>query len=180
MTENDTTRDDDIVTPEEHAEAYESVELGQDVADDGVPADVEIAARSADMDSPSNEHEKIFVLGPNPHSPNKNPYTAANGFDHEPNLAATRQYAIDAGMWPTADARFKSAKKHDDGVSWVLTYTVPVIPAHDAEPGSQTPRVVGSDGADVPEDADDDNAAALASNATNYEPAPDADEKPAE
>lgn len=179
MTEEKTPNpgaDDELVTPEEHAEAYESVEPGQDVADDGVPADVEIASRSADMSSPSTTHEKAFVLGPNPYSPSKNPYTEANGYDHEPNKAATRQYAIDGGMWPTADVEFKSAKKHPDGVSWILTYTVEVIPAHDAEPGSQTPRVVGSDGADVPEDAAEDDAAALASGATNYLPPEDVEQ----
>lgn len=168
--------DDELVTPEEHAEAYESVEPGQDVADDSVPNDVEIAARSADMDTPSDTHEKVFVLGPNPYSKGKNPYTEANGYDHEPNKAATRQYAIDGGMWPTADVSFKSAKRHPDGESWILTYTVPVIPAHTAEPGSQTPRVVGSDGADVPEDAADDSPAALASGATNYLPPEDVEQ----
>lgn len=106
--------DDELVTPEEHAEAF----------------DVEIAARSADMDSPSTTHEKVFVLGPGVGNPKSNPYTEANGFDHGPNKAATRQYAIDAGLWPTGDVSFKSAKKHPDGVSWILTYRVPVIPTH--------------------------------------------------
>lgn len=140
---------DELVTPVEHASVTDEIE----------PADVEIAARSADMDSPSETHEKVFVLGPSPLGGSKNPYTEANGYDHEPNKAATRQYAIDHGLWPTDDVSFKSAKRHPDGASWVLTYTVPVIPATDAPSGSQSPRVVAEDG-----DAE---------GATNYSPPSD-------
>lgn len=143
---------DELVTPEEHAEAFESIEPGQDVSDDAVPNDVEIAARSADMSTPSDTREKVFVLGPGVGKPKSNPYTEANGFDHEPNKAATRQYAIDSGLWPTGDVRFKSGKKHPDGESWILTYAVDVIPAHTAEDGAQSPRVVGGDGADGVDD----------------------------
>lgn len=144
--------DDELVTPAEHAEAFESIEPGVDVADESVPDDVEIAARSADMSEPSTTHEKVFVLGPGVGNPKSNPYTEANGFDHDPNKAATRQYAIDSGMWPTGDVAFKSGKRHPDGSSWILTYRVPVIPAHVAEDGAQSPRVVGGDGADGVDD----------------------------
>ena len=162
MTEETTTGGDELVTPEEHAEAYDELEAGQDVADPGVPADVEIASRSADMSSPSDTHEKVFVLGPGIGNPSKNPYTEANGYDHEPNKAATRQYAIDGGMWPTGDVAFKSAKRHPDGASWILTYTVPVIPAHDGLEGAQTPHVVD-------DDSDTENA-------INYSPPSEVDE----
>ncbi|UYL87138.1 hypothetical protein QEH40_gp17 [Microbacterium phage OscarSo] len=155
----------ELVTPEEHAETTESLEPGQDVSEPEVPADVEVAARSADMDSPSTTHEKIFVLGPGIGNPSKNPYTEANGYDHEPNKAAARQYAIDSGMWPVAPVEFKSAKRHPDGVSWILTYTVEVIPAHDAAEGAQTPRVTGSDGKDAAHEE-----SANATEATNYAP----------
>lgn len=138
--------DEDLVTPEEHAEATEGVEPGTDVADPEVPNDVEVAARSADMEEPSLTHEKTFVLGPNPYQKGRNPYTEALGYDHEPNKAATRQYAIDSGMWPTGDVEHKSTKKHPDGESWILTYSVPVIPAHDGLDGSQTPSVVEQEG----------------------------------
>ena len=137
---------DELVTPEGHAEASEGVEPEQHVSDPEVPDDVEIAARSADMDTPSTTHEKVFVLGPNPFQSGRNPYTGASGFDHEPNKAATRQYAIDGGMWPTSDVSFKSAKRHPDGESWILTYSVDVIPANDAPDGSQSPMVVAEDG----------------------------------
>lgn len=137
---------DELVTPPEHAEASEGVEPGEHVSDDSVPDDVEVAARSADMQSPSMTHTKTFVVGPNPYQTGKNPYTEASGFDHEPNKAATRQYAIDAGLWPTGDVTYKSAKPHPDGVSWILTYAVPVIPANGASDGSQSPKVVADDG----------------------------------
>lgn len=172
MTEEQSTSAgaDELTTPEEHAESFESIDPGVDVSDESVPDDVEIAARSADMSEPSNTHEKQFVLGPGVGKPKSNPYTEANGYDHEPNKAATRQYAIDSGLWPTGDVRFKSGKKHPDGESWILTYVVDVIPAHTAEDGAQTPRVVGSDGADVPDDADPESAVVLATGATNYSP----------
>lgn len=137
----------ELVTPAEHAAAAESLEPGEHVSDPDVPNDVEVAARSADMEKPSLEHEKVFVLGPAPRGHNSsNPYTEARGFDHEPNKAATRQYAIDSGLWPTGEARFKSASKHPDGESWALVYTVPVIPANDAPDGAQSPRVVAAGG----------------------------------
>ena len=137
----------ELVTPLEHAAAAESLEPGEHVSDPDVPNDVEVAARSADMEEPGFEHEKVFVLGPAPRGHNSsNPYTEARGFDHEPNKAATRQYAIDSGLWPTGEARFKSASKHPDGESWMLVYTVPVIPANDAPDGAQSPRVVAAGG----------------------------------
>lgn len=153
---------DELVTPEEHAETVESIDPGQHVSEPDVPNDVEIAARSADMDEPSTTHEKVFVLGPSPLGGKSNPYTEANGYDHEPNKAATRQYAIDHGLWPTGDVRFKSGKRHPDGESWILTYVVDVIPANDAPDGSQSPRVVAEDG-----DAE---------GATNYSPPENVDE----
>lgn len=145
-TDDTTAGADELTTPEEHAEAYDDVEPGQDVSDPEVPDDVEVTSRSADMDEPSTTHKKQFVLGPGVGKPTKNPYTEANGYDHEPNKAATRQYAIDHGLWPTGEVRFKSGKRHPDGESWILTYSVDVIPATDAPSGSQSPRVVADDG----------------------------------
>lgn len=163
--------DETLVTPEEHAATADTLEPGQDVSEPEVPTDVEVAARSADMEKPSTTHVKQYVLGPSSDPTAKgNPYTEARGFDHEPNKAATRQYAIDNGLWPTDDVKFVSGKKHPDGESWILTYSVEVIPAHDAEDGAQSPRVVGSDGADVPEDAEEGSAPVLATGATNYLP----------
>lgn len=143
MTDTNETAGDEIVTPEEHAEVTEGIEPTTDVSAPTVPDDVEVGARSADMDEPSTEHLKVFVLGPNPIAPKANPYTEKNGYDHEPNKVATRQYAISQGLWPTGDVRFVSAKRHPDGVSWVLTYGVEVVPAHDVPDGSRHPEVVG-------------------------------------
>lgn len=136
----------ELVTPTEHAATTDSLDAGQNVSDPGVPNDVEVAARSADMEEPSLEHEKVFVLGPGVAGVKGNPYTEAAGYDHEPNKAATRQYAIDVGLWPTGDVRFKSGKRHPDGESWILSYAVPVIPASDALDGLPTPSVVADDG----------------------------------
>lgn len=165
----------ELVTPEEHAETFDGIEPDADISDDSVPDDVEIAARSADMDEPSTTHEKVFVLGPGIGNPSKNPYTEANGYDHQPNKDATRQYAIDQGMWPTSDVSFKSAKRHPDGASWILTYTVDVIPAADAPEGSQTPSVTG---AVFPEYDDNGDATGDSTvvEAVNYSPPEDVDD----
>lgn len=71
-------------------------------------------------------HERVFVLGPNPYSAGRNPYTEAAGYDHEPNKLATVAGAIAVGLRPVGEAAFKSAKKHADGASWALTYAVDV------------------------------------------------------
>ena len=107
-------------------------------------------------------HEKQFGLGAAPLRGTRNPYAKASGYDHEPNKTATRQYAIDHGLWPTEDVAFKSAKRHPDGESWILTYTVAVIPATAAHSGSQSPRVGAEDG-DV-------------EGATNYSPPEDVEQ----
>lgn len=82
-----------------------------------------IARRSADIEAEeANEYRKVFVLPPGPKP------TPANGYAHDANMAATRQYAIQAGLYPTGDVRHVSTKQHDNGVSWVLTYAVKVVP----------------------------------------------------
>lgn len=93
-----------------------------------------IARRSADIHSSAaknDEHVKVFVLPPGPKP------TEANGYDHAANKAATRQYAISQGMRPTGDVRLVSIKKHDNGISWVLTYAVPVAVADAIEEPSE-------------------------------------------
>lgn len=126
-------------------EATESVAALDDLRD-------EVAARSADTVEPGDEYRKVFVLGPGV-------YTKATGYDHEPNLAATRQYAISAGLWPTGDARHVSTTDHADGRSKVLTYAVPVRPAHRLGVESANPEVVAEDGST--EGAQNADAAAL-------------------
>lgn len=83
-----------------------------------------IARKSADVSAASSdEHRKVFVLPPGPKP------TEANGYDHAANKAATVQYLISQGMRPTGEVRLVSIKQHENGVSWVLTYAVPVVPA---------------------------------------------------
>lgn len=123
--------------PEKVTNPADELETGQSVA--ALPDAEETAAKAADTVEPSHEFRKVFVLGPGD-------YTKANGFDHEPNLGATRQYAIAAGLWPTGDARYVSTATHDDGVSKVLTYAVPVKPTHEVAPESPHPEVRDGDG----------------------------------
>lgn len=89
-----------------------------------------IARRSADIhtdEAKNGEHVKVFVLPPGPKP------TEANGYDHSANKAAVRQYALSQGMRPTGDSvddvRLVSIKQHVNGISWVLTYAVPVLVA---------------------------------------------------
>jgi hypothetical protein len=96
-----------------------------------------IAERSADISAETaknNEHRKVFVLPPGPKP------TEANGYDHRANYAATREYAIQQGLRPTGDVRLVSCTKFGPGgVSWALTYAVPVLPAERVsypEPGA--------------------------------------------
>ena len=99
------------------------------------PAEI-VARKSADVHkASSNEHVKVFVLPPGPKP------TPANGYSHEANMAATLQYMISQGMRPAGDVRHVSTKQHENGISWVLTYAVPAIPAED-EPEDVVTRVV--------------------------------------
>jgi hypothetical protein len=146
MTDTDTKPADDATTG--------------DLTDDQEPADVdeldgqsvtaldpahEVEARSADQDKPSTTRRKVFVLGPDPTSPDRNPYTESKGYDHEPNLAALRQETINQGMWPTAPAKFVSAKRNADGKSWDLTYSIEVSPTHRVPAESEHPEVIADD-----------------------------------
>lgn len=90
-----------------------------------------IARRSADIhteEAKGDEHVKVFVLPPGVKP------TEANGYDHDANKAATRQYAISQGMRPIGDVRLVSIKQHANGISWVLTYAVPVAVAERSGP----------------------------------------------
>lgn len=84
-----------------------------------------VAERSADTDElATDEHVKVFVLPPGPKP------TEANGYAHEANMAATRQYMISQGLRPTGDVRHVSTKAFGPGgKSWAITYAVPAVPA---------------------------------------------------
>lgn len=115
--------------------------------DEATLSDAEIIARrSADIHAEKakkGEHVKVFVLPPGPKP------TPSNGYDHEANKAATRQYAISQGMRPTGGVRHVSTAQHRNGVSWVLTYAVPVAVAERIGEPSEPHIVTGGDGADV-------------------------------
>ncbi len=92
-----------------------------------------VARKSADVHKASSDrHVKVFVLPPGPKP------TPENGYSHEANKAATRQYMISQGMRPTSEVRHVSTKQHRNGVSWVLTYDVAAIPAADEAEGTVT------------------------------------------
>lgn len=111
--------------PKTGTEAIDPTSTQAHVAD--ASAATEVAARSADVDEVKTEtHRKEFVHGPGT-------YTEAGGFSHEANIAATRQYLINAGLRPVGDVKHVSTKTHEDGVSKVLAYEGEVVPAHLAE-----------------------------------------------
>ena len=104
-----------------------------------------IARRSADIHTKTaknGEHVKVFVLPPGPKP------TEKNGYDHAANEAATRQYAISQGMRPVGDVRLVSIEQHENGVSWNLTYAVPVAVDERLDKPSE-PDIV-TQGEDVP------------------------------
>lgn len=98
---------------------------------DGVDKDLTdgefIALKTTDTDKDSSDSfVKVFVLsaGPEP--------TESNGFSHEANKAATRQFALQSGLRPTGEVALSSTteqKRGDLSIGWELTYTVPVQPA---------------------------------------------------
>lgn len=95
----------------------------------------EVFARSADNREASTNYRKVFVLQPGTYT--------KDAYDHEPNLGATRQEAINRGLWPTGKARqVGGARKHPDGTdSVVLTYEVPVAIAHEVGGEAVNPEV---------------------------------------
>lgn len=85
-----------------------------------------IALRTTDTDEKSiDEYRKVFVLGPLPAKPDEE-----HGFAHDANKAATREFAIQNGLHPNGEVEHVSTEKHADVKgAWVLTYSLPVIPA---------------------------------------------------
>lgn len=90
-----------------------------------------VARKSADVSKPStDEHVKVFVVL----SPGAKP-TEGNGYSHDANKAATRQYMISQGLRPTGDVRLVSVKEHRNGGGdvWDVTYAVGAVPAENYE-----------------------------------------------
>lgn len=110
-----------------------------------------IALKTADTDEDStNEFTKVFVLPAMP-KPEE-----SNGFSHEANKAATRQFAMLSGLRPTGDVTLSSTteqKRGDLSIGWELTYTVPVQPANKYDPAAE-PVYVVAPGQDAPANTD--------------------------
>lgn len=134
MTENTDTQvdetDDDIVEPssiDARADARAAERAAADAATDGEL----VEARTADTHAtkaadkvPDDEHVKVFVI------PGDNAKPTASNYDHDPNIAATRQYMMSQGLRPTGDVVFKGAEPFGPGgKSWALTYAAPAVPA---------------------------------------------------
>lgn len=158
--------------------------LAEEKAAADKPTDAELVAqRSADVaEDSSDEHVKVFVLPPGPKP------TKANGFSHEANFAATRQYAISQGLRPTGDVRHVSTKPFGPGgKSWALTYAVPAVPAErfdfetvrvltEHETGEDGHASTTPEGTGAPAQSDADaKASAEAKEAGNAKAAADAD-----
>lgn len=103
-------------------------ELAQHPANKGEPA-VEVAKRDPDaVEDASGEYRKVFRVMADVFD--------EDTFDHAGNINATRQEIINHGLRPSGDVTFDGAEKFDK-YNVDLTYTCPVIPAVDAEPGSE-------------------------------------------
>lgn len=115
----------------ERRKALDPVVSESDLSDEEI-----IARRSADISAKESDvYRKVYILPPGPKP------TEANGYDHAANKAATREFAIQSGLYPTGDTKLDSIKQHPNKVSWVLTYSLPVTPAERFE-GISDPDVV--------------------------------------
>ena len=132
---------DEGKSPTMHADATpDTAPAANDHVADGTPAE-EVAGRSADVEvDESVEHVKEFVLGPGD-------YSERNGYNHDANKSATRQYMISQGLRPVGDVKHVSTKTHPDGKSKVLKYSVTAVPAHLAtDPDVAHARVIQGTG----------------------------------
>lgn len=92
-----------------------------------------IAQRSPDIEAEAaNEHVKVFVIEPGPKP------TEENGYSHEANIAAARQYMISQGLRPDGEARVVSVEPYGPGdLSWAITYAIPAVPTENADPNAE-------------------------------------------
>lgn len=135
MTKNKNTQADTVeVEAEESTESVDPRRETRDVeraAADALTDGELVEARTADTSATkaavkaSNEdHVKVFVI------PGDNIKPTASNYDHEPNIAATRQCMMSQGLRPTGDVVFKGTEAFGPGgKSWALTYAAPAVPA---------------------------------------------------
>lgn len=112
-----------------------------------------IASRGADIAAESSQtFDKVFVVA----IVGGNKPTAGNDFDHEPNKAATREFAIQAGLRPTGEVTVKSTVANAGGGNvFDITYSVPVQLAADYEPAEEPVYVLEHDEDGNPVSADE-------------------------
>jgi hypothetical protein len=103
-----------------------SASLGEQPGDDpGRPPmsdddrDFIVASKSIDGDDGSH-FEKHFVLLAR---------DFGAGYDHSPNFTGTTQEAVNVGVRLTGDVEYIGKEDHPDGVSVILKYRAPVLPA---------------------------------------------------
>lgn len=108
-----------------------------------------IALRSQDVHTDSaSEHIKVVTVGPCDKPTEKT-------YDHEPDKAAVRQYAISQGMRPIGDVRVKSTKVREGTKNvWDITYSLPVAVDERLEKPSG-PDIVSDGPGKSTEDSDD-------------------------
>ena len=140
-----------------------------------------VEARTADTHAtkvastqPDDQHVKVFVI------PGDGEKPTAKNYDHDANIAATRQYMMSQGLRPTGDVVFKGAEPFGPGgksfgpggKSWALTYAVEAVPAErfdfqqvgvlDQQEGAKTPDELQAeaDAAEADKKAEAEKAAA--------------------
>lgn len=125
MTENDTKADEVDEVETEAPLTARAAALDAEKAEADAKTDAQLVAeRTADTDkAATSKHVKVFVVPPG-NKPGKD-------YDHEPNIAATRQYMISQGLRPTGEVVYKGAEPHlgREAMGWDLTYEVPAVPA---------------------------------------------------
>jgi hypothetical protein len=101
---------------------------------------VEVAERTADTDTESaDEFVKDFVTL-------KRDYDNEKDAVHARNVNAVRQYMVNLGLRPGADVEFEGEHEHWDGVSVILRYRVPAVPAVVATQFDQAHTVIPQTG----------------------------------
>lgn len=131
MTTENETQADEVETEtaplDARAAARDAERAEVDRATDGELVEARTAdttATKAAVKVPDEQHVKVFVI------PGDEPKPTASNYDHDPNIAATRQYMMSQGLRPTGDVVFKGAEPFGPGgKSWALTYACPAVPA---------------------------------------------------
>lgn len=177
MSKDTESTDADLVDEDAPAGYDETKRAALDAAREAADAATNgslVEARTADThatkvasEQPDDQHVKVFVI------PGDGEKPTAKNYDHDANIAATRQYMMSQGLRPTGDAVFKGAEPFGPGGrSWALTYAVEAVPAErfdfqqvgvlDQQEGAKTPDELQAeaDAAEADKKAEAEKAAA--------------------